>query len=109
MNEKPPQGDLHNNSPQCAEIRDRSGKTILHLLNGISSYQQGKELLRIPEIYDLRYYQDCDGNTPAHIAAINKDIIMVQVLLELSADLNIKNKEGISAASMIHHHVISKV
>uniref|UniRef100_A0A803KQH8 Uncharacterized protein n=1 Tax=Chenopodium quinoa TaxID=63459 RepID=A0A803KQH8_CHEQI len=88
--------------PQSAEVCDNSGKSIIHLLiNKITNYPDAKNLLNIEEIYALRNYQDNQGNTPLHIAAQNVDSVMVRVLLESSAKLNINNADGISAACII--------
>ncbi|XP_021720235.1 ankyrin-1-like [Chenopodium quinoa] len=91
--------------PQSAEVCDASGKSILHLvITRMPNYQQVKNLLKFKEIYALRNCQDLQGDTPLHIAARNKDINMVRVLLESSAKLSIKNVEGVSAASLIQQH-----
>lgn len=96
--------------PQSAEVCDASGKTILHLMiNRMPSYQEATNLLKFKEIYALRNYQDQQGNTPLHIAAINLDINMVRVLLESSTKLSIKNMEGNSAASLIQQHNLLQV
>uniref|UniRef100_A0A803KQH7 PGG domain-containing protein n=1 Tax=Chenopodium quinoa TaxID=63459 RepID=A0A803KQH7_CHEQI len=96
--------------PQSAEVCDTLGNSILHLLIGrMPSYLEGKNLLKFKEIFALRNYQDQRGNTPLHIAARSKDINMVRVLLEFSTKLSIKNKEGISVASLIQQHNLHEV
>ncbi|KAL2932919.1 Ankyrin repeat-containing protein ITN1 [Bienertia sinuspersici] len=88
--------------PQSAEICDANGKSILHLLiNKIPTYQEAKNLLKIQQIHALRNHQDCQGNTPLHIAAKYKDINMLRVLLESETKLTINNGDGISATSLI--------
>ncbi|XP_021762023.1 ankyrin-1-like [Chenopodium quinoa] len=90
---------------QSAEVCDASGKSILHLvITRLPNYQQVKNLLKFKEIYVLRNCQDILGDTPLHIAARNKDINMVRVLLESSTKLSIKNMEGVSVASLIQQH-----
>ncbi|KMS97172.1 hypothetical protein BVRB_7g178350 [Beta vulgaris subsp. vulgaris] len=99
---------LHH-SPLSAEICDASGNSILHLMiSRMLDYQECKDLLEIPEVYDLRNYQDQQGNTPLHIAAKNMDINMVRVLLESSTKL-LNNIEGISAASLIQQNNLLEV
>uniref|UniRef100_A0A803MSN1 Uncharacterized protein n=1 Tax=Chenopodium quinoa TaxID=63459 RepID=A0A803MSN1_CHEQI len=87
--------------PHSAELRDGSSKTILHLLKTIPSYKEGKDLLDVKEIFGLRNHQDKEGNTPLHMAAKNLNFYMVRVLLDSSAKQSIRNKDGISAASLI--------
>ncbi|XP_021730995.1 protein ACCELERATED CELL DEATH 6-like [Chenopodium quinoa] len=87
--------------PQSAELRDGSRKTILHLLKTIPNYKEGKDLLGITEVFDLRNHQDQQGNTPLHAAAINMNLNLVRVLVDSSARQSIRNKDGISAASLI--------
>uniref|UniRef100_A0A803M9Z5 PGG domain-containing protein n=1 Tax=Chenopodium quinoa TaxID=63459 RepID=A0A803M9Z5_CHEQI len=88
--------------PHSAEICDKNGKSILHLLiNKIPNYQEAKNLFSHEEIYALRNYQDNQGNAPLHIAAKNMDKNVMRVLLESSTKLYIYNTEGVSAASLI--------
>ena len=84
---------------------DSSGKTMLHLLNELAVSIDREDLLRIPDIHALKDYQDFEGNTPAHIAVKNRNIFMVQVLLRMSANFAIKNKEGVSAACLIQQQI----
>ncbi|XP_074287802.1 uncharacterized protein LOC141612947 isoform X2 [Silene latifolia] len=89
--------------PEAAEVHDeRSGQTVLHLLTNhqVSSYKQGLELLKIPQVYGVRNSRNHQGNTPLHLAATNRDTIMVRVLLESSPNLGLKNKSGVSAGSL---------
>ncbi|KMS97174.1 hypothetical protein BVRB_7g178370 [Beta vulgaris subsp. vulgaris] len=95
--------------PLSAEVCDASGNSILHLMTmRMSSYDEAKTLLEIPEIYALKDSQDQQGNTPLHIAAENKNIMMVRFLLEFSAKISIKNMKGISAASLIRQHNLAE-
>ncbi|XP_010696210.3 uncharacterized protein LOC104908758 [Beta vulgaris subsp. vulgaris] len=97
-------------SPQSVEVCDASGNSILHLLiSKMPNYQEGINLLKFKEIYALRNYQNQQGNTPLHIAAKNKDINMVRVLLESSTKLSIRNMEGTSAASLIQQNNLLEI
>ncbi|KAL2932732.1 Ankyrin-2 [Bienertia sinuspersici] len=88
--------------PQCADVYDAKGKSILHhLVNKIPTYQEAKRLLKIKQICALRNHQDHLGDTPLHIAAEKNDINMVRVLLGLNSKLNINNCHGISALSVL--------
>ncbi|GAB4833012.1 hypothetical protein Ancab_007035 [Ancistrocladus abbreviatus] len=88
--------------PQSAELRcDTNGRnrTVLHLLvnHNLTNYRKAKKLLDVPEIDALKDIQDCDGNTPAHLAIKSDDFTMARVLLDCSADFSIKSKDGLSA------------
>ncbi|XDD51868.1 ankyrin repeat domain-containing protein [Leptospira sp. WS92.C1] len=63
------------------EGKEDISKTILHL--GISSNSIDKE-----------------GNTPLHIAVINKQVLMIQLLLDSNASQFLKNLEGKSALDL---------
>lgn len=91
--------------PESAEVRDSSGKTILHHLRWIPSYDEGMELLNVPVIYAIKDYQDHQGNTPLHMAVRNQNLKLVQYLLRFPAKMNIKNKDGISALDLIEEEM----
>ncbi|KAJ8440700.1 hypothetical protein Cgig2_005431 [Carnegiea gigantea] len=91
--------------PESINVYDSSGKTMLHLLNELPKSTSHADLLRIPELYGLKDYQDSQGNTPAHIAVKNRNIFVVQLLLRMSANFAIKNKEGVSAAYLIQRQI----
>ncbi|KAK9726736.1 hypothetical protein RND81_05G233800 [Saponaria officinalis] len=94
--------------PQAAEVLEPcSGQSVLHLLaanHKVASYEEGVELMKIPQVYALRNRKNYDGDTPLHIAARNHDTIMVQVLLGHCPKLGIRNKGGFSAASLLQQH-----
>uniref|UniRef100_A0A803LAC4 Uncharacterized protein n=1 Tax=Chenopodium quinoa TaxID=63459 RepID=A0A803LAC4_CHEQI len=56
--------------PESAmEVDKNSGKTILHfLINRVYSYQQGKQLMQIPQIGPLKDVKDLQENTPSDLA-----------------------------------------
>ncbi|XP_074281210.1 uncharacterized protein LOC141606102 isoform X1 [Silene latifolia] len=90
--------------PEADEVYDEgSGQTILHRLTNhkVASYEQGLELLHIPQVYALRNIKDHQGDTPLHLASRNRDNIMVQVLLASSAKLCIQNMSGVSAGTLV--------
>ena len=89
---------------------DKTGKSILHLLNcKLRSYQEGINLLRFKEIYVLRNRQDHQRNTALHLAVKNMEIQMVRVLLESSVKLSIKNMEGLLVASFTQQQKLLEV
>ncbi|KAL2932598.1 Serine/threonine-protein phosphatase 6 regulatory ankyrin repeat subunit B [Bienertia sinuspersici] len=60
-------------------------------------------LLGITEgICDLKNCQDYQENTPLHIAAINMDIDMVRALVNIGANLDIKNLEDSNGRNLLH-------
>ncbi|KAK9726739.1 hypothetical protein RND81_05G234100 [Saponaria officinalis] len=93
--------------PQAAEVLEPcSGQSVLHLLanHKVPSYEEGVELMKIPQVYALRNCKNYDGDTPLHLAARNHDTIMVQVLLGHCPKLGIRNRGGVSAASLLQQH-----
>uniref|UniRef100_A0A803MYF4 PGG domain-containing protein n=1 Tax=Chenopodium quinoa TaxID=63459 RepID=A0A803MYF4_CHEQI len=57
--------------PECLEMCDLEGKTVLHLLK-FQSYDEAKKFFHEnPRVLNLKDQQDNMGNTPAHIAVMN--------------------------------------
>jgi len=77
-----------------------SGQTVLHLLPTTSAYPPAMLglLLSFHPRLDMR---DGDGNTPLHVAAKERSLVCVRLLLDAGADLNIRNAAGQTAQQLI--------
>ena len=94
-------------------IRDKCRKNSLHLI--IAKGHKGKsssnnfenqldlfnKILLSKDIKDHINDQDDFGNTAAHIAAAKRDMDYLMPLIETGADLEIKNKNGLSAIDVL--------
>ncbi|KAL2938864.1 Protein ACCELERATED CELL DEATH 6 [Bienertia sinuspersici] len=89
-----------NYCPECVEICDTKGRTILHHVK-FPSFLETRKFLGIPEISALIDQQDEDGNTALHIATMNYDYSKVNAMIECNANFMIRNHKGTSAASLI--------
>lgn len=88
-------------SSESAQVLDSFGNTILHLMiNKITSYQQGKDLLSIPEISVLNDTMNNEGKKPLDCAR-EMNIIMVRVLLDASTKQSSITGQCISVATLI--------
>lgn len=79
-------------SSDSAQLSDGEGKTFWHLMDmsGVSTETEkeiGRELYKIENIKKLSTALDNDRNTPLHLAIVNKNYNLAQVLSE-----NNKNK-----------------
>ena len=89
---------------EAAEVHHEvTGECVLHLLtkHQITSYEEGVSLLNIQEVYAVRNCKNNLRDTPLHHAVVNDDRIMVRVLLGFYPKLDIKNKNGVTAASLV--------
>ncbi|KAL2923752.1 Protein ACCELERATED CELL DEATH 6 [Bienertia sinuspersici] len=97
--------------PQSIEVCDNSGKTVLHhLINRISYVREGLHFLCNTPVHNLVNHQDEDGNTPAHLAVINKDINMLQLLKHFyRSNWGLKNNEGLTPTALLKQHNLTQI
>lgn len=89
--------------PESADVYDLKGRTVLHYAH-FSDYRDLQELLKIPEINALVNVKDCEGNTAAHLAAKNGNLLLLKFLHESMANFSLKNHKDISVEELIDPH-----
>lgn len=89
--------------PESVDVYDPKGRTVLHYVH-FAAFMILQDLFKIPEIDALKNVKDCEGNTPAHLAVFNGDLLLIKVLHESMADFSLKNNQNISAEELIESH-----
>ncbi|XP_037913121.1 ankycorbin isoform X2 [Hermetia illucens] len=80
------------NEPEAVFLRDRSRKSVLHYCSGQRDLVAAASIaVAAPELLESA---DEDGFTPLHLAVIQGNIAMVNLLLANKADVNALDNEG---------------
>ena len=93
---------LHNNNVNI-NAKTCSGYTPAHYAAGINSAGEASHPNIIKKLHSLGAdlnVQDWEGNTPLHIAVLNKHLSIIKALLLLKVDTTLKTKKGLTAEQM---------
>lgn len=91
--------------PELIRVLTDRGETCLHLC---VKYNRVEMLQNLAEAMnkldgDLVNWKDCDGNSTLHIAVANKQIEIINSLLELNGlEMNALNKNGLTALDILN-------
>ncbi|GMY21921.1 protein ACCELERATED CELL DEATH 6-like [Fagus crenata] len=87
--------ELITTSPYIYELLDNKGQTALHAAVESGEHEAIRFFMERPEFEVLINDQDEKGNTPIHLAALNRHDRVVSILKKgRGLDLNAKNKDG---------------
>lgn len=88
--------------PGIYELPDNRGKTALHVAAESGARDAVTFFLRRPESVGLINEQDQEGNTPLHLAAINRNYEVLSLLgRKRGFDLHAKNKQGLTILDIV--------
>ena len=108
--------ELIKKCPDIFELLDDKGRTALHVAAESGMYKSFNFLVSRPEFKGFIDEQDKEGNTFAHLAAINDQYMMISSYLKYmmispnlkdgrGLDLNVTNKEGFTAMDNVSLHI----
>jgi acyl-CoA-binding protein len=83
-----------NNKMNLLEFRDDISQSILHIAVDAINFSCVDSLIKLGYAQDLINEKDNIGMTPLHIAAINFDLHIYELLTSLNPNYNIKDNEG---------------
>lgn len=83
------------------DVRNASGKTVLHILTASGKRSIVKKLLEHGACTNIK---SNDGRTPLHWAAIHGDIETAKLLLAHGANINLRNNHNTSALIFAAHN-----
>ena len=84
----------NDNKINLLSFRDTIGQSILHVAVDAISFSAVDSLIKMNYAKELIDVCDDVGMTPMHIAAINFDLHIYDLLIQLGPNKNIKDKEG---------------
>ena len=84
----------NDNKINLLSFRDTIGQSILHVAVDAISFSAVDSLIKMNYAKELIDVCDDAGMTPMHIAAINFDLHIYDLLIQLNPNKNIKDKEG---------------
>ena len=88
--------------PGIYELLDNRGKTALHVAAESGARDAVTFFLRRPEFVGLINERDQEGNTPLHLAAINRNYEVLCLLgHERGVDLHAKNVQGLTIMDIV--------
>ncbi|KAJ9546582.1 hypothetical protein OSB04_019125 [Centaurea solstitialis] len=94
-------------NPNAAKkVIPATGETILHMCVGYNRFESLKVLIEVWDEDELAKIVDNGGNTLLHAAAINKQIQILNYLLQkpsIKANGNAVNKHGLTALDVLDH------
>lgn len=83
--------------PDCATLRDRQGRTFLHVAVEKKRYNVVAFVCGRPEFSSVLNMQDSNGNTPLHIAVQVGDLWIFNCLFrKRQVCLDLANKDGLT-------------
>ncbi|GMG98585.1 hypothetical protein Nepgr_000425 [Nepenthes gracilis] len=98
--------ELLHHYPDPREMLDHNGQNILHAAAKSGKYNLVKYILKTPELECLINEENCDGNTPLHLATINWHPKTVNTMTwDQRVDLNVKNNEGLTAFDAAEYYM----
>ncbi|XP_058087969.1 protein ACCELERATED CELL DEATH 6-like [Magnolia sinica] len=84
--------------PDSGELLDRRGRNVLHIAVERDKPNVVEYILKTAELEELINEPDSDGNTPLHVAIINRHLSIVYLLAAHdSVDMRAVNREGLTA------------
>ncbi|MGB0895033.1 MAG: ankyrin repeat domain-containing protein [Parashewanella sp.] len=83
-----------------AKTKIAAGANALHVAARIKVHDAVREVLNAGAIKKAINQQDDNGDTPLHIAVREKDIVMIAMLREKGASVDIANKKGLKAVDV---------
>ncbi|XP_068652738.1 protein ACCELERATED CELL DEATH 6-like [Aristolochia californica] len=88
--------------PDCGELRDGKGRNALHVAVESGKRNVVKYILETPELKNLINEQDDEGNTPLHLAAINRQLRIIYLLFwDEKVDLKLVNNQKQTAVDIV--------
>ncbi|XP_068649203.1 protein ACCELERATED CELL DEATH 6-like [Aristolochia californica] len=88
--------------PDCGELRDGKGRNALHVAVESGKRNVVKYILDNPELKNLINEQDDEGNTPLHLAAINRQLRIIYLLFwDERVDLKLSNNQKQTAVDIV--------
>ncbi|GMG98592.1 hypothetical protein Nepgr_000432 [Nepenthes gracilis] len=97
--------ELLHHYPDLREMRDHNGQNILHAAAKSRKHNLVKYILKT-RAQCLINEEDCDGNTPLHLATINWHPKTVSTMIwNQKVDLNVKNHEGLTVFDFAEYYM----
>ncbi|KAG9456234.1 hypothetical protein H6P81_000742 [Aristolochia fimbriata] len=88
--------------PDCGEVRDIKGQNALHVAVESGKRKVVKYILEAPELKNLINEQDDEGNTPLHLAAMNRRLRIIYLLFwDEKVDLKLVNSQKQTAVDIV--------
>ncbi|GAB4824959.1 hypothetical protein Ancab_007831 [Ancistrocladus abbreviatus] len=98
--------ELLQHCPHPTEMLTNNGQNILHLAAKTGKDHLVNYILETPEFEGLVNQQDCDGNTPLHLAAMNcQTLIVYNMTNDKTVNLKIVNNEGLTALDLAGYYI----
>ena len=82
------------NKMNLLEFRDNINQTVLHIAVDAINFSAVESLVKLNYAQDLINEVDNIGMTPMHIAAVNFDVHLYDLLTTLNPNYKIKDNEG---------------
>ncbi|KAK6919048.1 Ankyrin repeat [Dillenia turbinata] len=92
--------------PDLRDIQNEDEQNVLHFAASWGRKTVAKSLLNNPDLSDLINERDANGNTPLHLATINRNPKVVSILVcDKRVDMTIMNGEGLTPRDIAEQNI----